>query len=204
MSIRRSNQLSYTPEKGMVNKAGRSTAGKPSMHIPEVGRPAGREKTTDDLPQTGRGKREIAEFGEGEPLETDLAAIPLPPFADRSEIGALAMEDRLHLMEMPVDAVHGVVLADVLPHVHQAAGRHDQAQFLHHLAAHGGGQRLAMLLAAAGQDQELPFLGPDPHDQKRRLTQDDGPGRRADGSGIAGRGRTGGRHAARYGGTRRG
>ena len=204
MSIRRSNQLSYTPEKGMVNKAGGSAAGKPSMHVPQVGRPAGSEETPDDLPQPGWGKRKIAKFGEGEPLETDLPPIPLPAFADGAEIRAVAMEDRLHLMEVPMDAVHGVVLADVFPDVHEAAGRHGQPQFLHHLTAHGIGQRLAMLLPTSGQDEELPLLGPDPHDQERRFAQDDGPGRRADSRGIATSGRTGRRHAPPYDGSRRG
>lgn len=204
MSIRRSNQLSYTPEKGMVNKAGGSAAGKPSMHIPQVGRPAGSEETADDLPQPGRGKREIAKFGEGQPLETDLPPIPLPAFADGAEIRAVAVEDRLHLMEVSMDAVHGVILADVLPHVHEAARRDGKPQFLHHLTAHGIGQRLSVLLAAAGQDEELPFLGPDAHDQQRPVPQEDGPGRRTNSRRVAASGRTGRRHAPPYDGSRRG
>lgn len=203
MSIRRSNQLSYTPENGTVNKAGGPAAGKHSMHVPEIGRRAGGEEPADDLPEAGRRKGEIAKFGEGKPLEADLAAIPPPPFADRAEIRALAIEDGLHLMEMTMDAVHGVVLADVFPHVHEAAGRDGEPQLLHDLPADGVGQRLAVLLPAAGQDEELPFLGADAHDQQGVRAQEDGPGRRADG-GIAAGGRTGGGHAAPYDGSRRG
>ena len=137
MSIRRSNQLSYTPEKGTVNKAGRSSAGKPSMNIPEVGGQAGPPELADNLAQALRGKGGIAEFGQREPLETDLPAVLAPPLPDRGEIAALTMEDRLDLMEVPMDAVHRVVLADVFAHIDQAAWGNLQTEFFPDLAPNG-------------------------------------------------------------------
>jgi hypothetical protein len=134
---------------------------------------------------------------------TDLSSIATPPCPERAEIGALAKEHGLHLMEMTMDALHGVVLADILADVDQTTGRDGQTQLLQHLPPHGVGQGLTVFLATAGQDEELPFLGTDAHGQQGAVPQDDGAGRRADGRGLATGGR-GGSHGSPYAARRRG
>jgi hypothetical protein len=57
-----------------------------------------------------------------------------------------------------------MVLAHILAEVDQAAGNDLQAQFLKDLSLDGIGQRFAMLLPAARQDQKFPFIGPHPDD----------------------------------------
>jgi hypothetical protein len=59
------------------------------------------------------------------------------------------VKDGFDLMEASMDAVHAMVLADILAEVDQAAGNDPQAQFLENLALDGIGQRFAMLLTAA-------------------------------------------------------
>jgi hypothetical protein len=95
------------------------------------------------------------------------------------------MEDRFDLMEVAMDPVHGVVLADVFAKVEQALRDDPQAQFLKDLALDGIPQRLAVILSAARQHQELAFLGPDPDRQDLIAAQDDGTGSRPDPGGCA-------------------
>jgi len=90
------------------------------------------------------------------------------------------MEDRLDLVEVAVDPVHGVVLADVFAEVEQALRHHPQAEFLQDLALDGVPQGLAVILTAAGQDEELALFGPDPDRQDLIAAQDDGTGGRPD------------------------
>jgi len=47
------------------------------------------------------------------------------------------MEDRLDLVEVAVDPMHGVVLADVFPQIDQPLRDDPQAQFLEDLALDG-------------------------------------------------------------------
>jgi hypothetical protein len=47
------------------------------------------------------------------------------------------MEDRFDLMEVTVDPVHGVVLADVLPEIDQPLRDDPQAKFLEDLPLDG-------------------------------------------------------------------
>ena len=90
------------------------------------------------------------------------------------------MEDGLDLVEVAVDAVHSVVLADVFSEVEQAL-RHDfETQFLQDLTPDGIPQGLAVILTAAGQDEELALFGPDPDRQDLFTAQDDGTGGRPD------------------------
>lgn len=90
------------------------------------------------------------------------------------------MEDSLDLVEVAMDPVHGVVLADVFPEVEQAL-RHDlETQFLEDLTPDGISQGLAVILTAAGQDEELALFGPDPDRQDLFAAQDDGTGGRPD------------------------
>lgn len=90
------------------------------------------------------------------------------------------MEDGFNLVEVAMDAVHGVVLADVFAEVEQAL-RHDlEPQLLQDLAADGIPQGLAVILTAARQDQELALFGPDPDCQDLFTAQDDGTASRPD------------------------
>jgi hypothetical protein len=83
------------------------------------------------------------------------------------------MEDGFDLMEVAMDPVHGVVLADVFPKVEKAL-RHDlEPQLLQDLALDGVPQGLAVILATTGQDEELALLGPDPDRQDLIAAQDD-------------------------------
>ena len=95
------------------------------------------------------------------------------------------MEDRFDLMEVAVDPVHGVVLADVFPQVDQTLRYDPEAELLEDFPLDGVPQRLAVILAAARQDKELALLGPDPHGEDLVAAQDDGPGGRADARGCA-------------------
>lgn len=150
------------------------------MHVPQIGRRTVLQGLGDDLSQALGRKGVIRQTGQRQPFETDLPAIALPTLPDRGKIFALTMEDRFDLMEVPMDPVHGMVLADVLAEVEEAL-RHDvQSEFLEDFAAHGVTQRLSMILTAARQDEELPFFGADTHGEDIAAAQDDGAGRRPD------------------------
>ena len=185
MSIRRSNQLSYNPKKRKVNKGSGPPSGKPSMHVPEIGRRTVLQGLGDDHTQALGRKGVIREPRQGQPLETHLPTVAFPPLPDRRKVIAEAMEDGLDLVEVAMDAVHGVILADVFPEVEEAL-RHDlETQLLQDLAADGIPQGLTVILAAAGQDKELALFGPDPNRQDLFAVQDDGTGGRPDPGGCA-------------------
>jgi hypothetical protein len=94
------------------------------------------------------------------------------------------MEDRLDLMKVTVDPMHGVILADVFAEVQETL-RHDfQSEFLQDFATHGITQCLSMILSATGENKELSFLSPDPHGEDIIAAQDDGASRRPDPRGI--------------------
>jgi hypothetical protein len=83
------------------------------------------------------------------------------------------VEDRLDLVEVAVDPMHGVVLTDVFAQVEEAL-RHDlQAELLKHLTPDGIPQGLAVILTATGQDKELALFGPDADRQNLIAPQDD-------------------------------
>ena len=69
------------------------------------------------------------------------------------------MEDRLDLMKVTMNPMHGVVLADVFAKVQETL-RHDlQAKFFQDFTAHSIAQRLAVVLSATGENKELSFFG---------------------------------------------
>ncbi len=150
------------------------------MHVPEIGRFSVLQRLGDDLTQALGRKGVIGQPRQGQPLETDLTAVAFPALPDGAEVVAKAMEDRFNLVEVTVDAVHGVVLADILPEIDESLRDDPQAEFLEDLASDGIPQRLAMVLAAAGQHKELSLLGADPHRQDLIAAQDDGARRRPD------------------------
>ena len=113
-----------------------------------------------------RGKGVIGQFFQGNPLETNLPAISGQATANRRKITAGAVKDRLNLMETSMNAVHTMIFAHILPEVDQAPGNDLQAEFLKNLPLDGIGQRFAMLLPTAWQDQKLPLIRPDPHNQQ--------------------------------------
>jgi hypothetical protein len=90
------------------------------------------------------------------------------------------MEDRFDLMEMAMDAMHGVILADVFPQIDQTLRHDPEAELLEHLPLDGVPQRLAVILSATRQHEELAFFGTDPHGEDLVAAQDDGPRGRAD------------------------
>ena len=90
------------------------------------------------------------------------------------------MEDRLDLMEVPMNPMHGVVLADVFAEVEKTL-RHDlQSEFLENFPPHSVAQGLAMILPAARKHEELAFVGADAHRENIAAAQNDGSSRRPD------------------------
>ena len=150
------------------------------MHVAEIGSRTVPQSLDDDLAQALGRKGVIRQAGQGQPLEADLPTVALPAFPDGGEIGADTMEDRLDLMEMAVDPVHGVILADVLPQIKQALRFDPQAKLFEDLPSDRVAQSLAMILATPGEYHEFALLRPDPHRQDLVAAQDDGPGGRAD------------------------
>ncbi len=155
------------------------------MHVPEIGGRTVFQGLGDNLSQALGRKGVIRQPRQGQPLEADLPAVSLPALPDGPEVIAKAMEDGFDLMEVAMDPVHGVVLADVFAKVQQTL-RHDlETQFLQDLALDGISQGLAVILAAAGQDEELALFGADTDRQDLVAAQDDGTGGRPDPGGCA-------------------
>lgn len=150
------------------------------MHVPEIGGRAILQRLGDDLPQPLGRKGVIGQTSERQPLEAHLTAVALPSLPDGRQIIAQAMEDGFDLVEVAVDAMHGMVLADILAEIQQALRDDLEAEFLEDLAADGIPQSLAMILAAAGEDEELAFFGADTDRQDLFSAQDDGTRRRPD------------------------
>ena len=153
------------------------------MHVPEIGRGTVLQGLGDDLPQALGRKGVIRQPGQRQPLKTDLPAIAPPALPDGGKVVAQAMEDRFDLMEVAMDPMHGVVLADVFAEVQQPLRDDVETELFQDFAAHGVAQRLAVILAAARQDQELTLFGPDADRQDIFAAQDDGAGRRPDSGG---------------------
>ena len=150
------------------------------MHVPEIGRRPVLQGLGDDLTQALGRKGVIRQPGQRQPLETDLPTVTFTPFPDRRKVVAEAVEDRLDLMEVAMDPMHGVVLADGFAKIEQTLRQDPEAKFLEDLTAHGITQRLSMILSATRQDEELPLLGADADRQDIAAAQDDGTGGRPD------------------------
>ena len=143
------------------------------MHVPEIRRRTVLQGLGDDLSQALGRKGVIRQPRQGQPLETHLPAVAFPPLPDRPQVVAEAVEDRFDLVEVAMDPMHGMVLTHVLPEVDQPL-RHDlQAELLEDLTPDGIPQGLSVILAAAGQDEELAFFGPDADRQDVIAAQDD-------------------------------
>ena len=154
------------------------------MHVPEIGGRTVFQGLGDDLSQALGRKGVIRQARQGQPLEADLPAVAFPPLPDRGEVVTEAMEDGFDLVEVAMDTMHGVVLADVFAEVEQAL-RHDlEPQLLQDLPADSVSQSLAVILTAAGQDKELALFGPDADRQDLFTAQDDGTGGRTDARGC--------------------
>ena len=95
------------------------------------------------------------------------------------------MEDSLDLMEVAMDPMHGVVLADVFAKVQEALRRDLQAEFFQDFATHGIAQGLTVILAAAREHKELPLFRADADREEVAATKDDGTSRRPDPGGTA-------------------
>ena len=155
------------------------------MHVPEIGGRTVFQGLGNDLSQALGRKGVIRQPIQRQPLEADLPAVALPALPNGAEVIAEAMEDGLDLMEVAMDPMHGVVLTDVFAQVEEAL-RHDlQAKLLEHLTPDGIPQGLAVILTAAGQDEELALFGPDPDRQDLITAQDDGARGRPDPGGYA-------------------
>ena len=95
------------------------------------------------------------------------------------------MEDRLDLMKVTMDPMHGVVLADVFAEIEETLWYDLQAKLFEDFAAHGVAQRLAVILAAAREYEELALFRADADREDVAVTKDDGTSRRPDPRGSA-------------------
>lgn len=155
------------------------------MYVPEIGGRTVFEGLGDDLSQALGRKGVIRQTRQRQPLETDLPTIALLPLPDGRKVGAQAMEDRLDLVEVAMDSMHGVVLADVFTKVQEAL-RHDlQAKLFQDFAAHGITQRLAMILTATRKHEELAFIGADADREDIAVAEDNSSRRRPNPGGSA-------------------
>ena len=150
------------------------------MHVPEIGGGTVLQGLGNDFTQALWRKGVIRQTGQRQPLEADLTTIALRTLPDRGKVLTEAMEDRLDLMKVTVNPMHGVVLADVFAKIQKPLGRDFKAELLQDFASHGVAQRLAMVLSAARQNQKLPFFGADTDRQDISAAKDDGAGRRPD------------------------
>ena len=94
------------------------------------------------------------------------------------------MEDRLNLMKVTMDPMHGVVLADVFAEIEETLWHDLQSEFLQDFTAHGVAQRLAVILAAAREHKELAFFRANADREDVAVKKDDGTSRRPDPGGI--------------------
>jgi len=94
------------------------------MHVAEIGGRTVFEGLGDDLTQALGRKGVIRQTGQRQPLETDLPTIAFPALPNRGKVLTQTMEDGLDLMEVAMDSMHGVVLADVFTEVQETL-RHD-------------------------------------------------------------------------------
>ena len=131
------------------------------MYVPEIGGGTVFEGLGDDLSQALGRKGVIRQTGQRQPFKADLPTIAFPPLPNRGKVFTETMEDRLDLMKVSMDSMHGVVLADVFAEVQETLRHDHQAQLFQDFAAHGVTQRLAVILPATGQDEKLPFFGTD-------------------------------------------
>jgi hypothetical protein len=90
------------------------------------------------------------------------------------------MEDRLDLMKVTMDPMHGVILADVFAKVQETLRYDFQSEFLQDFATHGITQCLSMILSATGENKELSFFGANADREDVFAAQDDGASRRPD------------------------
>jgi hypothetical protein len=155
------------------------------MYVPEIGGRTIFKGLGDDLTQALGRKGVIRQTSQGEPLETDLTTIALPPLSDGRKVLTDTMEDRFDLMEMAVDPMHGVVLTDVFAKVQEALRRDLQAEFFQDFAAHGIAQGLTVILAAAREHKELALFRADADREDVAATKDDGTSRRPNPGGTA-------------------
>jgi hypothetical protein len=90
------------------------------------------------------------------------------------------MEDRFNLVEVTMNPMHGVVLADVFAEIQETLRRDLKAEFFEDFATHGIAQCLSVVLTATRKDQELPLLSADADRKDIPSTEDDGTSRRPD------------------------
>ena len=94
------------------------------------------------------------------------------------------MEDRLNLMKVTVDPMHGVVLADVFAEIEETLWYDLQAKLLQDFPTDGIAQGLAVILAAAREHKELALFRANANREDVAVTQNDGTSRRPDPGGI--------------------
>ena len=94
------------------------------------------------------------------------------------------MEDRLNLMKVTMDPMHGVVLADVFAEIEETLWHDLQAKLLQDFPTDGIAQGLAVILAAAREHKELALFRANADREDVAVTQNDGSSRRPDPGGI--------------------
>ena len=94
------------------------------------------------------------------------------------------MEDRLDLMKVAMDSMHGVVLADVFAEIEETLWYDLQAKLLQDFPTDGIAQGLAVILAAAREHKELAFFRANADCEDVAVKKDDGTSRSPDPGGI--------------------
>ena len=155
------------------------------MYVPEIGGRTVFESLGDNLTQPLGRKGVIPQAGQRQPFETDLPTIAFPPLSNRCKVFAETMEDRLDLMKVAMDPMHGVVLADVFAKIEETLWHNLQAELLQDFAAHRIAQRLTVILTTAREHEELALFRSNADREDVSTTQDDGTSRRPDPGGTA-------------------
>jgi hypothetical protein len=150
------------------------------MYVPEIGGRTVFEGLGDDFTQALGRKGVIRQTGQWKPFETDLPTIALLPLPNRGKVLTETMEDRLNLMKVTMDPMHGVVLADVLAKIQQTLRHDHQAKFFQDFAAHSVAQRLAVILSATRENKELSFFSANADREDVFAPQNDRSGGRPD------------------------
>jgi hypothetical protein len=150
------------------------------MYVPEIGGRTVFEGLGDDLTQALGRKGVIRQTGQRKPFETDLPTIAFLPLPNRGKVLTETMEDRLDLMKVAMDSMHGVVLPDVFAEVQETLRYDHQAKFFQDFAAHSIAQRLAVILSTTRENKELTFFGANADREDVFAPQNDRSGGRPD------------------------
>lgn len=118
------------------------------MHVPQIGRRAIAQGLGNHRPKAFGRKGKVLQASQRQPCKAHLPTILLLPCPQRRKISTPTMKDRFDLMEMPMDAMHGVILAHILAQINQPLRDNGEPKLFQDLAPNGITQVLPMILPA--------------------------------------------------------